>query len=126
MGYIVRYLRACSDDALDRVLTAQDWRAMRCNEDGRRCLVGHAEDVEPEPRAVSVYDRVVARMGVDGWDKVREAPFVFDRLARRFGLPRAVQLVKQRAAMVLDSRYPTPPIASRPPARREVGQPQGT
>lgn len=114
MGYVRRYLEACTDEMLDRVLTAQEWCSLGfVNDDGARCLLGHAEDwrlpgavdddpgpVDPIPGDCHLDERV--------FDLHEGAFLAFDRLARRFGLPSAVVLVKGRAAQVLESRHPSP------------------
>lgn len=96
MGLIGRYIAALSDEALDRVLEAQSWRAgLSVDDAGARCLVGHAEDYQTnlvglaQPRAEVVRTR--------HREDRRRLPARFDRMVARFGLTRTVALVKARA-----------------------------
>lgn len=93
MGRIARYIDALSEDALDRVLTAQEWCAeATVSKSGARCLIGHGSDAR--------LDR-----GITRWNAPPTLPFPeeasaalrFDAIATRHGLPRAVALVKARA-----------------------------
>lgn len=107
MGMIAKYVDALPDEARDRVLTAQGWRfGSYVDEAGDRCLVGHAADFQlrhcgvqftrcPVPETLWSWDLLQDHRGGDYLPPVWE---YFDRLCKRVGLDRAVQLVKARAA----------------------------
>lgn len=100
MGAIGKYIDMLSDEAADRVLMGQDWCADTfMDERGARCLVGHAGGFR---RVASGAARECDTGAVDlafaiDW-KPLTPPARFDRLVYRVGIPRAVALVKARAA----------------------------
>ena len=93
-------------DAIDRVIEAQKLATGRVIQDnGDRCLVGHAEDwrgslglgLTNDERIVQLRCATLDSEYKTGNYSARTVAKTFDRLCFRFGRERVVRLIKQRA-----------------------------
>lgn len=92
MGPLKRYLRMLSVEERDRVIAATRWKTgdFVADADGSACLVTHAEGIA-RPVMTSLF--------YAGNGKTRFViGCVFDRVVWRYGMPRAVELVKAECA----------------------------
>lgn len=97
--YIDELARRGEWEALDRIVTAQDWALGTLSSgDGRRCLVGHACDAQWRDGVGTVMVSHGERALLLARDLGLYLPINrFDDLGRRFGLPRVVRAIKLRA-----------------------------
>lgn len=100
---IGRYLDALAAadewDALDRVIQAQNWKPHTLNDGENRCLVGHAANTGWRAGIGGVPDPNVGVLvlSLASLHRLLVPCNRFDRLCNRFGLPRVVRAIKQRA-----------------------------
>jgi hypothetical protein len=103
MGLLARYIDALPDHAKDRIIEAQDWGlGALVDADGKRCLLGHAEDWIYEG---SIFKNRARDTGLQVWRNRTFGPSShldigsrFDRLCHKRNLDRVILLIKQRAA----------------------------
>ncbi len=93
-----QYIDGLTDEQRDRLVEAQGWNS-GTPEDGNRCLVAHAQDVDKVDH------------GEFGGYTEGAPPFIFDTAVDRFGIDRVVRAIKLRAGTI-----PTIQVASRVPA----------
>jgi len=99
MGLVGRYIDLANDEAKDRVIEGQLWGDSFCDDDGHRCLCGHAENWDEEGSRPT--NRVIRPERNYSWRGYTIADDVFNvvpRLFNRFGQDRMVALFKARAA----------------------------
>lgn len=105
-----------TDEQLRRVIDApvETWTwGVVFDDCGRRCFVGHVADVLPYAPGEDFPAGVYAAL-----DQLRRAATMptwriggrFDRMARRFGLPRVVRALKIRALATLEARDRAPAL----------------
>lgn len=103
MGILSRYLALLPPDAVERVLTGTDWTtSWHIDEDGARNLLGHAEDwswpdheLAPLCGAPDVF-RLRGAAGDELWSDEPKIGLAFGRIARRWGLQDAVEIIRAR------------------------------
>lgn len=103
MGLIGRYIDSLPDYARDRIIEAQDWGlGALVDADGKRCILGHAEDWIYEGsifrnRARDA-DLQTNRNQSFGPSSHLDIGSRFDRLCHTRGMERIIHMVKMRAA----------------------------
>ena len=117
MGIVGKYIDGANDAQRDRIIEAKGWsEAFYDDEDPScRCLVGHAENW-----GSGIRECVVDENGISlRYLETPKGTVVFNQfpaLCQRFGMDRAVQLVKQRAS----KGYQIPEISYKMPAQVQV------
>ena len=92
MGLLGRSIDEMPISAKDRIIVAQDWCSAGYTRNGARCLIGHADDWQPD---TSKHGKRCLWEVTRFMECIRES--TFDALVRRFGLQRIVRACKLRA-----------------------------
>lgn len=107
MAPLYEYVDGLTDEQRDRIVTAQKWgwEFVSSTDPECRCLVGHAEDWQPNPSSLESTVRVTDSEGFQTFN-------TFWHVAEEFGYPRVVAHLKLRAASARSSDFtPAPPVA---------------
>ena len=99
MGLVGRYIDSRNDEAKDRIITGQLWGVDFCDDNGHRCLCGHAEDWDENHSRTDYSARPQRHFSWRSHYQIKDDVFnVVPRLFKRFGQDRIVAMFKTRAA----------------------------